>query len=410
MHIRGVDDLTTKDIKDFSTEHYPSHDPTRVEWIDDTSANIVYDDAATAGEALESFILPSDGSENSSFSALHLRRAKMLPNHPELDLQVRTALVTDQKRPRAYETSRFYLMHPEHDPREQRRREERRSNGDYQRRGYSHEEHRRRRRRDHEEGFDASMYDDKPASGGRDSTDLFFEEHHNESHRPSQPHRDSYRPARDRSASPNRQGTRDNGRKRQRTPPPSYRSRDPNPFPSENQGKELFPSKSSPGGEADKNGQELFSNKMLAVGLKKELFPTKVNNTNHHRRTDAFDAADETADLFANGLSVPFTEGAQASRSLADRITNAKTATSYGRLNASDPEPRAPTQTQNNDDLNIRGASSQRDNGFSIRGGASAAGTIKELFPGKAIGNEGKELFAGKLRGGRRNRAEDMFH
>jgi len=314
-------------------------------------------------------------------------------------------MTTDQKRPRAHETSRFYLMHPEHDPREQRHRGERSSNGIYNRRSYSDEEHRRRRRRDHEQGFDPSMYDDELALGRLSSIDLSSDEHNNASGHSSRRHADSYRPARDRSASPDRQGTRDNRRRRQRTPPPPYRSRVPRPFPSENKGKELFPSKSAPDAAPDKNGKELFSNKMLAAGLKKELFPTKVNKTNYHRRSDAFDAADETADLFANGLSVPFSE---ASRSLTDRITTASSSTSYGRLKASDPESRIDTQSHDDDGLNIRGTS--QGNGFSIRGGASAAGTIKELFPGKAIGNGGKELFAGKSRGGRRNRAEDMFH
>ena len=33
VHIRGLDDLTTKDIEAFSTEHFPSHKP-KVEWVD----------------------------------------------------------------------------------------------------------------------------------------------------------------------------------------------------------------------------------------------------------------------------------------------------------------------------------------------------------------------------------------
>lgn len=62
-----------------------------------------------------------------------------------------------------------------------------------------------------------------------------------------------------------------------------------------------------------------------------------------------------------------------------------------------------------NGDLSILGAA-QQDQGFSIRGGANHVGTIRELFPGKA--NLGKELFAEKLqgRGGKRNKAEDMFY
>ncbi len=400
-----MDDLTTTDIRSFSTEHYPSSPPIRVEWINDASANIVFDNPATASKALVGFTLTSDELGVSSLPDLHLRRAKTLSTHSASVLHVRTALTTDQKRPRAYETSRFYLMHPEHDPREQRRRGDRNSNGIHHGRGYSPGEHRRRRLRDYEEGFDPSMYDDDPASGRRDSTELSSDEYHNGSGHSSRRRADSYRPARDRSASPDRQGTGDTRRKRQRTPPPSHRSRNPHPVPSENKGKELFPSRSAPEVAPDKDGKELFSNKMLAAGLKKELFPTKVNSNNYHRRSDAFDAADETADLFANGLSVPFSE---PSRSLADRITTASTSTSYGRLNMSAPKPKIDTQGHNDDGLTIRGASEGK--GFSIRGGASAVGTIQELFPGKAVGNGGKDLFAGKMRGTRRNRAEDMFH
>ena len=33
VHIRGLDDLTTKDIESFSIEHFPSHKP-KVEWVD----------------------------------------------------------------------------------------------------------------------------------------------------------------------------------------------------------------------------------------------------------------------------------------------------------------------------------------------------------------------------------------
>lgn len=303
------------------------------------------------------------------------------------------------------------MMHPEHDPREKRRRgghsyDSR--NGDYRRRGYSDEEHRRRRRKDHEDGFDASMYDDNGPSSRRDSMGSSPDFRSDDDGRRSRRRGDLYRPtrgdrggaSRDRSASP--------GRPR-RTPPPSYRTRDPYPFPRDNKSKELFPTKSEPRGGLSRGSNDLFSNKLLAADLKKELFPYKANVPNH-RRSDAFDAADETADLFANGLSMSNKDGSKAGKSLADRITNGPT-TSYGRLKASDPVLVHDTLDMDNSGISILGSSSQQDQGFSIRGGA-AAGTIKELFPGKAAGNAGKELFAERLegRGGRRNKAEDMFY
>ena len=337
-----------------------------------------------------------------------LRMAKPLSSHPDSNLQVRAAFSTDQKRPRAYEASRFYMMHPEHDPREKRRRGERSrhyNDGDYRRSRYNDEEHRRRKRNDDEAGFDASMYDDNGPSSRRDSTGSFSDIRSDDGGRSKRRRGDSYRPARngasrDRSASP--------GRSR-RTLPPSYRTRDPHPFPHENRGKELFPSKSESDNNLNGGGKELFSNKLIATGLKKELFPHKANVVNH-RRSDAFDEADETADLFASRVSLPSKNGRNGANSLANRITNGPTS-SIGRLKASDPEPEDNTDAIEDVGISILGGSGQQSQGFSIRGTA-AAGTIKELFPGKIVGNAGKELFAEKLqgRGGKRNRAEDMFY
>ncbi|MCJ1272471.1 hypothetical protein MMC21_000257 [Puttea exsequens] len=398
IHVRGLDNLTTNDIKDFSHEHFHSEIPNRVEWIDDSSANIVFDTPAIAMKALESFTLAS--AHGFSGSDLQLRTAKPLSAHPESIIQVRTAVKTDQKRPRAYEASRFYMMNPEHDPREKRRRNELHQNDEgYRKRRYGNQEHRRRRQKDHIEGFDASMYDDNGPSSRRDSlaSSSAYSDEGNGHYRSRG---DFHKPARrvrngtlrDRSASPGR------------TPPPSYRARDPHPFPRENQGKELFPAKPALGGEAGSVGKELSSNKLLASKMKKELFPLKCN-TITHRRSDAFDAADETASLFGSGLSI--TDTSSRNRPLVDRISNG-TNSSTGRLK--EPDLASSLSLKEDDDagLNIRGMSNRQDQGFSIRGGA-AAGTIKELFPNKQIGNAGKELFAEKLRGGRRNRAEDMF-
>ena len=425
VHIRGLEDLTTSDIRAFSAEHYSSETPPRVEWIDDTSANLVFEGEENAMAALQHLTLPSN--DNIFLPLSQLRAAKTLSTHPGSSFYVRIAAITDQKRPRAYEASRFYMMHPEHDPREQCRR----GNGDYRRKDYSGNEHRRRRRRDREDGFDASMYDDGGPSSSRDSISSLADRgtegkrkarHHGDSYRPGRDERNGFLTSRDRSASPTARN--------RHTPPPTYRSRDPHPFPQENKGKELFPSASRLDRDADRNGKDLFSSKMLsadvskglhstkfasareaapngkdlfsnkmrAAEVKKELFPHKVIPTKHSR-SDAFDAADETADLFANGMSVPFMEG-PSSRSI-DRLK-------YSGLQSQ------PDDGDSSDGLNIRGASREQNQGFSIRGGAAvnAIGTIKELFPGKAAGNVGKELFADKVegRGGRRNRAEDMFY
>ena len=433
VHIRGLEDLTTSNIQSFSLEHYPSETSPRVEWIDDTSANLVFEGEETAKTALRHLTLPSNKSDSLPLS--QLRAAKTLSSHPGSSLYVRMAMITDQKRPRAYEASRFYMMHPEHDPREQRRLgASSQGNGDYRRKEYSGDENRRRRRRDKEDGLDASMYDDGGLSSRRGSISSSPNEFSIEGERRAIRRGDSYRPARDerksarltrdRSASPN-------GRNRH-TPPPIYRSRDPHPFLHDNKRKELFPSTFRSKRDADRNDKDLFSSKILiadvnkglnttrsalaretapigndlftnrtrASEMKKELFPQKVN-PNKHSRSDAFDAADETADLFANGMSVPFID--RPSR----RKSPIKKKRSCG----------LQSQTDGGDvdlGLNIRGASREENQGFSIRGGAAvkAIGTIKELFPGKAASNTGKELFAERIegRGGRRNRAEDLFY
>ncbi|KAH0559238.1 hypothetical protein GP486_004245 [Trichoglossum hirsutum] len=172
VHIRGVDSLSTANIQEFASEHFPSSEPIRVEWIDDTSANIVYDTPATALEALNSFSYVSDEGP-SSLSTLQLRSAKSLSSHPDSQLSVRLAVSTDKKLPGARERSRYYLFNPDQDPGERRRRDygrggrRRFDNGDdggYRRRRYDDHEQRRRTIGDEERTFDSSFYDDDLAT------------------------------------------------------------------------------------------------------------------------------------------------------------------------------------------------------------------------------------------------------
>lgn len=413
IHIRGVDDLTTDDLRAFAAEHHPANLPTRVEWIDDTSANIVYNTPAAAMEALKSFSLPASDHDTASMPLLPLRPAKTMSNHPESRLQVRTAVSTDVKRPRAHEASRFYMLHPEHDPREKARwQKENDGAHDYRRRRHGDGEYRRRRAQNRERSLNATHYDDEPGStadGGSAvsrRSSMSIRSDGSNGRRVSRGSRrgDFYRPEsrsdpdalRDRSASPGKsRGSRitSNGRRlRQRTPP---RNRD----------KELFPTKSSVIGER-RPSKELFPNKNIAASLKKELFPAKTSSA-HHRRSDAFDAANETADLFATGMA--FSERKAAPHNMATVVEPA-----FGRLRSSDPEPQYdPHDTPADAGVSIRGASKRQDTGVSIRGAAqkSHVGTIRELFPDKA-GNSGKELFAEQLhyQNSKRNRAEDLFY
>ena len=315
------------------------------------------------------------------------------------------------------------MMHPELDPREQRRKDRKKQerSDDYRRRRYGQDEQSRRRKDDHNQGFEPDMYDDNDgalakrthnSSSRRESAPMHSP---HSSDRVQSPHdgrsrhrrREDYprAGARDRSASPNtfddnNENNMRSGARRRRTPPCAHDAKSRNLAQDANQGKELFPSKSAPGTALIGGSKELFPNKKLAANLKKELFPAKVN-TSHHRRSDAFDAADETADLFERRLGF--------ANSTSDPRTIHVATSSYGRLNTNSSGDAMIPESPTDSGLSIRGASKQQDHGISIRG---VAGDGPRIGTVKAGGNAGKELFAEKLqgRGGRRNKAEDMFY
>jgi len=122
------------------------------------------------------------------------------------------------------------------------------------------------------------------------------------------------------------------------------------------------------------------------AGASKELFPHKMGIS--HRRSDAFDAADATADLFAQHMQMD--GGSDRRSSLASRISSKQDSEVGG--------------------FNIRGvAKASSVHQFAIKGTAPES-NVKELFPSR--GNAGKELFSERLegRGLRRQKAEDLFH
>jgi hypothetical protein len=416
IHIRGVDDLTTEDIIAFAAEYSQPEAPKRIEWIDDTSANIVFNTAAITSDALNRLSL--DLPIHMSLPPTQLRMAKAFSKYPESRLEIRIAFSTDQKRPRAHEASRFYMMHPEHDPREKRRREPSSRSHEHKRRRYDSNEHRRRKELDGNQGFSPGMYDG-PVSYKVESRRTSFSTHSSfvssdERNADGQRHPrrrrgDFYRPemlsrsggaSRDRSASPGQRLEMRNGR---RTPPRAYQTRHSSPAPVSNSGKELFPSNSVLNINRKPNGRELFPNKISASALKKELFPNKAVVSNH-RRSDAFDAADETADLFASG---PTSSNTALNSRRNPYSKPFSSSSNNGRLQSPEVGPKSPeSDIEERGGLNIRGISKLRDLGISIRGAAGDGHRV-----GK-IGNASKELFAEKLagRGGRRNKAHDMFY
>jgi Nuclear cap-binding protein subunit 3 len=421
-------------VRDFAIAHFLTP-PTFVQWIDDSSANLVYPSADAALEALGALSAITPTKAEVITNPLQLRETK--PRQGS-HLQIRRAVIGDKKKRNAKEASRYYLLHPEADPIERMRTEfangrNRRGgdHGDYQRRRYNDREDRRRRDQDanSEEGgeFNASMYDDNPQP------------------RQSRSHGRGRRSARNRSASPGRSitnsdeiiiddvsgsendhrpSTRRNNnnsdRFRDRSPPPSYSFDDPHPFPKANREKELFPSNTGP-----KSGQlasdhiqtqKQAERAATAAKLRKELFPNKTDRSNH-RRSDAFDA--RTAADAANSADL----SSRMSRRM--DITDSTTTSSNTNSNVG---KELFSGTSNSDanaggarggNLSIKGTaglSIKGGAGMSIKGGAAAAANVRELFPDKYVrgggGNEGKELFSDKIKGRgnvRRNRAEDLF-
>jgi hypothetical protein len=392
--------------------YYDSPHFQKIEWIDDTSANFVYNSISAAAEALVAFT-NTDVVDVSQLDTLVLRPARALEVTRESgvveahELQIRQATTSDVKKKGAHDSSRFYLMHPEKDPREQRFKERRDKvyrnveNGDYRRMQFDDRERKRRRA---EETFDESMYDDdagvrsaddddrrkRVRFGRKDQRDLF--ERRNDGR------------LRDRSASPMRgdgDGRYGFGSDPDVVEAPARRFRQRSFSPprrttgNANAGKELFAAKSTtltpaanielfPSKTSTSAGTFNSSGGTHSHSSSMELFPDKVRKA-HHRRSGAIDASPER--FASNGHS-------ERPRSLADRITGgSKLADRITRDGDGDN-----LSIRGNSGLSIKGRAEANDD-FSIKG--ASGGGVKELFPVKAGsgGNAGKELFGDKLKG-----------
>jgi len=368
-----------------------------VEWIDDTSANIVYFTGEAATLALASFVQDSVA-HNQLADPLELRKAKTLSAHRDVQLSVRQALVTDIKAPNAHETSRFYLMNPDKDPSERRK----------QKGQWSHHESGpiRQRRQPVPEPpvFTESMYDDDVgALAARITTTSTKRRRLSGSSRVdnagSEPRGrrlgdlfagklDSGR-LRDRSGSPKVTQDGDGrlgfaeldtiGRRSRRRSSPLPRL----PAVRNNLGRELLPGHGMQTAASMRpgSGTELFTAKMPTNGhAVRELFPPRRGSSgeSHHRRSNALDAADGRKDLFANRM--PPSTLRPDSRNTMNQTSDSIDERMIG--------------VRLRQEHSIRGAASTVYNpGFSIRGAAGVTSQAKELFPSKSS-NLGKELFS----------------
>ncbi|KAK3308909.1 uncharacterized protein B0T15DRAFT_572988 [Chaetomium strumarium] len=382
VHVRGLDTFNPDDVKTYLAQHYTTSQLTRVEWIDDSSANYVFKSEGSAQEALVA-LAAVEIADATQLPPLEEIAAKGYAQKPECILRVRFAVVGDKKPPRAAERSRYYLLHPEYDPEERRRRGgfnrgKYRDRDDRYRRDRRNDRRRDSRGDDDPEPFDVNLYDDtsapsKPTRIRSRSRRRSVSNSSDARRLPSRGPRNRERELfperlsgggyslRDRSASPvrDRDGDAEMGLDEDARAAAVLRSREKG-----RSIKERLSRKSSV--------KELFP---LKDNKPKELFPTKVNSSSVSKAQ--MDQISDTTVL--------------SSASLADRITP--------RLNTSSPSG-----------FSIRGIASKRgtDQGIAIKGIGT---TVKELFPEK-FGNTGKELFSEKLegRGRRRQRAEDMFH
>ncbi|KAI0200977.1 hypothetical protein F4808DRAFT_134794 [Astrocystis sublimbata] len=401
IYLRGLDVMNAKEVKAYVAEHCSDSnvDLDRIEWIDDTSANLVFASQDMASSALVALAVDPIA-DISHLSARQLLRAREFSSKPDVALQLRPARESDRKEVGAASRSRFYLLNPEYDPEERRRRNETRRYRDRNGDGYSRNHGRRGREDETDEPFDVNLYDDSPAPTETRST------------------RD--RPRRRRSLTPENETTdlmTDSYR-------PSY----------SNRGKELFPDdigsrNRSASPARDRDGDQSMDdtannglagvrdrNRSRAHALKshtsrqnrvRELFPTAA--TGDSGRLD--DTVEDTAVLLSKGIMLPLMDGsndtpaaAGTSRRLEDRITVP------GKRSLAD-RVTLPNSTEDSA-FNIRGMAAQRsaNTGFAIKG--QAGKSVKELFPDKFGSNAGKELFGNAPSGGRnrqRKKAGDLF-
>lgn len=318
-----------------------------MEWIDDTSANIVFSSDNTARDALVA-LSTIEIADPSALSIGEILPAKTIQSRPEITLQVRLAVQSDRKHAGAALRSRYYLLHPEHDPEERRRQQQNRNKYRHRdnRRDDRNGRYNRRNSEDDNVPFEASMYDDAPraARPRRHSTE--DDRHDNRGKELFAGHRRG----RDRSASPLRDNDGDAAMDRELLPRTTRRRSS---------------SKNRPRARDLKD----------RISAQKELFPIKSLATLGGGNLDTLERAIGSAHLREEDRP-----------KIVDHVPNSISSA-----------------------FNIRGTAHKRGNesgGFNIRGTAASA---KELFPSKlgGEGNSGKELIGGKR--AIRQRAEDLF-
>ncbi|KAI5359955.1 Putative nuclear cap-binding protein subunit 3 [Septoria linicola] len=411
VHIGGLGEMNTQDVENFARDHFPSKAFRRVEWVNDHSANLIYDTAEAASEALRTLAATPTVDD-----PLELRPAKASITHPQAELTIRQAVVTDQKAKNAAVQSAYYLNHPEYDPETRfgrgrgggRGRARGRGRGRYERR----ERSRSTRSPTAEKPFDVNLYDDDAASLAarrpptaparrasiRSDEDLFAG---SRSRRPRQ-EEDLFAQKsngrlkdRSRSRSPARDGDgrfgfsddqpyRQTARRRS-PPPPRRRSSNENRSARESMKAELFPGKKSNG--RSKSPVDLFAHKTSSG---KHVL--KDATASHY---DALAAAVGNFDISPDRVQVTYDTPAAPRQSRdekpRDLFAQKAAASQAGRLNG---EPAS-------SGFSIKGAGAKNEVSFL---GASKE-RQQDLFPNRIAA--GVDLFPEKVR--RRKGASDFI-
>ncbi|KAL1902702.1 hypothetical protein Sste5346_001145 [Sporothrix stenoceras] len=453
VHIRGLDALNPDDIKAYVAEHYTGNGGSkgpfdRIEWIDDTSANLLFSSeeaAATALAALSSVQI-DDVSQLPLGELLPAKTYSAKADDVSAGLSVRFALASDKKQRGAAERSRFYLLHPEYDPEERRRNQpyNRRRDGGGRR---SYRSYRDDRQDDRENdirnnSFDVNLYDDDGPSRAR---------------RRSR----SYDSRDRRSRRSPRSWSRSRSRSRSRTRRNNNREKELFPLGGGSgsgsgsaRGKELFPEKLGGGSGSDARSSRSpggHDNRDRGRGRGRDRDRGRLRDRSASPRRDDggfyYDEAGDDdydgrlADERAEAAAEAAARNRDKARAIKDRLSSAKDG---GSRELFPSDSRGSAQMDRYDDtsavtsrlsdritrpsdsgstFNIRGLAGSNDQqGISIKGTASA----RELFPSKlsnsngsgsnggGLGrNAGKEVFDNSLASRiqrPRQRAEDLFH
>ncbi|KAF3760235.1 hypothetical protein M406DRAFT_100213 [Cryphonectria parasitica EP155] len=434
VHIRGLDLIDQDQLKAYIAAQVGGKGADRIEWVNDTSANLVFSTDSAAQDALLA-LCAVEIADATQLPPGEVLPAKPVPEKPDIALQVRFALESDRKERGAAQKSRFYLFHPEWDPetdegrrkrdrqyRDRRdRRDDRRDDRGRYRRGGSgrglYDEH------DEPEPFDVNLYDDDAGALARRA-------------RTSPPPRprqaDRGRRYGSRSPSPRAGNDRHRSRNRDKELFPSDRTRDP--LRSERgayeRGRSASPTRDDRDAmEADlaRDREAVRNNREKARSIKERIYSKGSDGKNNNGPKELFPAGRGTRDLTTGAsraamdqVPADVLEGMRclsydgAVELLDERIPSSS---SFSTVRAKRDNMVTPTNADQNTKgtLSIRGTARQSSQGSGILTIKGTAKSVKELFPNKfnddssnVSQNVGRELFA-EQPGRRRQRAGDLF-